>query len=77
MIVVKESMELTLHDKEKITIDNEDISSLMHTNDRTTYVPYGAVISIEKKTTKTDEEVKNDFCTDIPVAEVKDCFGEE
>lgn len=74
-------MELKLHgagqaESETVTLDNENIRELMQNNAGTEYYPYDSVISIKKTTTRTEEDVKNDFCMDIPALEVADCNKE-
>lgn len=62
MIVVNKSMKLTLHDKEEVTLDNDTVTELMHNNEGTEYIPYGAVIKIVKTTTKSEEDITDTFC---------------
>lgn len=76
-VVVKPSMDVTIHNDTVETLDNENIREIMQDNEGSIYIPYHASILMQKKTERAEEEVTDDFCKDIPAPEDNDCISED
>lgn len=75
--IAKPSMDVVLHNKETVTINNQYIGDIISDTQEgeTIMIPFHSVIAISPKT--ETEEVEDTFCTDIPDYEVADCMESE